>query len=118
MSATPHVPGDLPPKAADTPSVTHEPFPELHGWDAAQYAKAQGVEVNRVLDDSFWTSLLPPGYGGGGSMGHSGAGSAGMFELSRDSDLFKPSSQWGSGRAALTPGATRASSPTLLHMPF
>ena len=51
-------------------------------------------------------------------MGHSGAGSAGIFELSRDSDLFKPSSQWGSGRAALTPGATRASSPTLLHMPF
>lgn len=118
VSATPHVPGDLPPKAADIPSVTHEPFPELHGWDAAQYAKAQGVEVNRVLDDSFWTSLLPPGYGGGGSMGHSGAGSAGIFELSRELDLFKSSSQWGSGRAALTPGATRPSSPTLLHMPF
>lgn len=117
LAAPAPAPGDLPPKGADIPSVTHEPFAE-HGWDAAQYAKAQGVEVNRVLDDSFWTSLLPPGYGGGGSMGHSGAGSAGIFELSRDSDLFKPSSQWGSGRTALTPGATRASSPTLLHMPF
>lgn len=117
LAAPAPVPGDLPPKGADIPSATHEPFAE-HGWDAAQYAKAQGVEVNRVLDDSFWTSLLPPGYGGGGSMGHSGAGSAGIFELSRDSDLFKPSSQWGSGRTALTPGATRASSPTLLHMPF
>jgi len=117
LAAPAPAPGDLPPKGADIPSATHEPFAE-HGWDAAQYAKAQGVEVNRVLDNSFWTSLLPPGYGGGASMGHSGAGSAGMFELSRDSDLFKPSSQWGNGRAALTPGATRASSPTLLHMPF
>lgn len=118
MTATPHVLGDLHHKMADIPSLAHEPFPELHGWDAAQYAKAQGVEVNRVLDDSFWTSLLPPGYGGGGSMGYGGAGNAGMFELSRESDLFKPSSQWGGGRPALTPGATRPSSPTLLHMPF
>ena len=72
-----------------------------------QYAKAQGVEVNRVLDNSFWTSLLPPGYGSGG-MSH-----ASTFELNRDSDLFKVPSQ--GPRMSLTPGATRASSPTLMH---
>lgn len=94
----------------DLPSSTaaaHDHFSSLHGWDAMQYAKAQGVEVNRVLDNSFWTSLLPPGYGSGG-VSH-----ATTFELSRDSDLFKLHSH--GPRSSVTPGATRASSPTLMH---
>lgn len=87
------------------------------GWDAQQYAKAQGVEVNRVLDNSFWSSLLPPGYGGG-SMSQMGITT---FDPMRDSDFFKISSaQPGAGqRTTLTPGATRASSPALdLGGPF
>lgn len=100
----PHAPmHDLPPSTASA----HDHFLNMHGWDAMQYAKAQGVEVNRVLDNSFWTSLLPPGYGSGG-MSH-----ASTFELNRDSDLFKVPSQ--GPRMSLTPGATRASSPTLMH---
>ncbi|KAL4401562.1 DNA-binding transcription factor [Malassezia pachydermatis] len=91
----------------------HDTFPDIQGWDAMQYAKAQGVDVNRVLDNSFWASLLPPGYGSGGP------NPVPSFDLSRESDLFRPSSASG-GRAALTPGATRASSPTLMlgHFPL
>jgi len=100
----PHAPiHDLPPSTA----AAHDHFSNMHGWDAMQYAKAQGVEVNRVLDNSFWTSLLPPGYGSGG-ISH-----ASTFELNRDSDLFKVPSQ--GPRMSVTPGATRASSPTLMH---
>ncbi|WFD18320.1 hypothetical protein MCAP1_000521 [Malassezia caprae] len=94
---------DLPPST----TAAHDQFSNMHGWDAMQYAKAQGVEVNRVLDNSFWTSLLPPGYGSG-VVSH-----ASTFELNRDSDLFKVSSQ--GPRMSVTPGATRASSPTLMH---
>lgn len=97
---------DLPPSTA----AASDHFSNLHGWDAMQYAKAQGVDVNRVLDNSFWTSLLPPGYGSGGMSQVS------TFELSRDSDLFKPSSQ--GPHSSVTPGATRASSPMLMHTNF
>ncbi|WFD29652.1 hypothetical protein MSPP1_000662 [Malassezia sp. CBS 17886] len=75
------------------------------GWDAMQYAKAQGVDVNRVLDNSFWTSLLPPGYGSGGMDQMLGS------SLDFASDFFKVPSHNPGFRTALTPGATRASSP-------
>lgn len=116
LSTTPS-PAEFHNKLHDAPGPTQDTLSDLHGWDALQYAKAQGVEVNRVLDDSFWTSLLPPGYGSG--VVGSGLGSTtNAFDLNRDVDLFKPASHWGSSRAALTPGATRPSSPTLLHMPL
>ncbi|WFD42096.1 hypothetical protein MPSI1_000734 [Malassezia psittaci] len=77
------------------------------GWDAIQYAKAQGVDVNRVLDNSFWSSLLPTGYGGGASINNVSA------ESSRDADLFRMQPSFNTNwRTSLTPGATRASSPT------
>lgn len=85
-------------------------FAGMHGWDAMQYAKAQGVDVNRVLDNSFWNSLLPLGYGSGGAVGSS------AFDLSRESDLFRTPNL--GSRTAITPGATRASSPTLMHGHF
>ena len=80
------------------PHDPHDPIGDLTGWDAQQYAKAQGVEVNRVLDTSFWTSLLPPGYGSGGP------------STTLDAELFRPNLT----RAANTPGATRPPSPTLM----
>ena len=75
------------------------------------------MDVNRVLDNSFWTSLLPPGYGGG-SMGQIPSSSIDRI----DHDFFKVGGQSASGpgfRTALTPGATRASSPAAgIHGPF
>ncbi|WFD35633.1 hypothetical protein MCUN1_002491 [Malassezia cuniculi] len=86
------------------------PDPALNtGWDAQQYAKAHGVDVNRVLDNSFWTSFLPPGYGAG-----SVAQTPGPLDP-RENDYFRmlPGDTQGMGyRTVLTPGATRASSPT------
>ena len=86
------------PMPMDMPSAQTDTFPDVYGWDAMQYAKAQGVEVNRVLDTSFWTSLLPPGYGSGGP------------STTLDAELFRPNLT----RAANTPGATRPPSPTLM----
>ncbi|PKI83046.1 hypothetical protein MVES1_003096 [Malassezia vespertilionis] len=117
---------------SDTPE-THDSLPsslldhghalDLHGlhtdtmgWDALQYAKAQGVEVNRVLDTSFWTSLLPPGYGSGGMSSINGS----SFDAPpRDHDFSKMHSALNLGmRTTLTPGATRASSPSGFSFPL
>ena len=110
-----HLSGDMP--SHTEPHDPHDPIGDLTGWDAQQYAKAQGVDVNRVLDNSFWTSLLPPGYGGG-SMGQIPSSSIDRI----DHDFFKVGGQSASGpgfRTALTPGATRASSPAAgIHGPF
>ncbi|KAI3627413.1 hypothetical protein GLX27_000919 [Malassezia furfur] len=97
------------PKPAENADIPGEGLSSMLGWDAIQYAKAQGVDVNRVLDNSFWSSLLPTGYGGGGTntMGNTPA------DPSRDADFFRmPPSFSMNMRTSLTPGATRASSPT------
>ena len=96
-------------KGADEHGLHNDGLSSMLGWDAIQYAKAQGVEVNRVLDNSFWSSLLPPGYGGGTL----GTGAGGSADPSREADYFRmPPSFNTNWRTSLTPGATRASSPT------
>lgn len=97
-------------KESDMHGMPNDNLNATLGWDAMQFAKAQGVDVNRVLDNSFWSSLLPPGYGSGGMNPISGS----SLDPARESDLFKmpPSLNMGF-RTTLTPGATRASSPTL-----
>ena len=62
-----------------------------------------------MLDNSFWSSLLPTGYGGGGTNTMGGT----PADPSRDADFFRmPPSFSMNMRTSLTPGATRASSPT------
>lgn len=98
----------------DLPGLPPDPAPYM-GWDAEQYAKAHGVDVNRVLDNSFGTSFLPPGYGPSVGSVQTPAGEI------RDSDYFRMSQNEGHGmgfRNVLTPGATRESSPTGLLGPF
>ncbi|WFC94144.1 hypothetical protein MBRA1_000776 [Malassezia brasiliensis] len=101
----PHAPA----KPAEDAGIPSEGLSSMLGWDAIQYAKAQGVDVNRVLDNSFWSSLLPTGYGGGGTNTMNGT----HADPSRDADFFRmPPSFSMNMRTSLTPGATRASSPT------
>lgn len=96
------------PLSRDMGSLNSEPALSA-GWDSQQYAKAHGVDVNRVLDNSFWASFLPPGYGSGNYAQTPAAVDA------RESDFFRMLQNDSSApgyRNVLTPGATRASSPT------
>ncbi len=80
----------------------------MYGMDSRQMLQAVNTNTDQLLNDSFWSSLLPPGFGGpiDGTGGSGGLDAANLFRNHQQNFHATPSA---------TPGQTRPSTPSMMH---
>lgn len=100
------------------PSLTAEQAAALNGMDP--HGGVNGLQVDQLLNDSFWSSLLPPGFGG--PLDGLATGSVEMHPIMTPSanqgggHTGQPGNQTGPpSESGITPGQTRASTPSMLN---
>ena len=82
----------------------------MHGLDATQMLNAVNANTDQLLNESFWSSLLPPGFGGP----LDGTGSN-MLDGLPATSIFRNHQQSFGATPGQTPGQTRPSTPSMMH---
>ncbi|KDN37689.1 hypothetical protein K437DRAFT_270795 [Tilletiaria anomala UBC 951] len=82
----------------------------MQGMDATQMLNAVNNNTDQLLNESFWSSLLPPGFGGP----LDGTGGHGLDTIPATS-IFCNHQQTLAATPGVTPGITRPSTPSMMN---